>query len=373
MPSAHSTGPGRTLLPDCGGAIERIAIALPPPVLNPENPLCEPLRGLVRSLSPDCTLVVLTEQGDEPRAQEWLERFAYACRAVIVATVPRGGFARAPAAEWIQDRFLCGFDRGVPHYLTPEDEVPSHAAWLGGAEGTPTSSIPVRLEGGNCLVGEDFWLVGCDSVRMTADLARTPHDLDAAAVRIAGLHDVPLHIAGYGPLDVSGLSLPRLSSGPGGAAIGLLRQPWFHLDLMISVTGMHMNGRRHLLVADPSALATSNSTEARAQGARLDAMAERLKVAGFSVGRNPVAFAPSSITASARPRGYNNVLVENRPKPRVWLPQFADVERMMTEFDDANRTLWVALGFEVIPLYGWSHAAGFGGAVRCISKVLARR
>lgn len=358
----------RTLLPDCGGAIERIAVALTPRALAPDDPLHDPIGRFIRTLSPSCTLVALTERREREHVESWLTGLMPACKLEVTAVVPDGAFGRMPAAEWIQDRFLCGFEGNEPRYVDAHDGGSSPTACLGMAEGTHVASSPVLVEGGNCLVGEDFWLVGCDSVRATAERRRTV-DLETAAAEIGMLHDAPLHIVGYA---TDAASRRRTGHDDGAPALANLRQPWFHLDLMVSVTGLRRSGRPHLLVADSRASGAPTSREAEAQGVRLDAMVERLELAGFCVSRNPVAFAPGPTTASARPRAYNNVLVDNWPRQRVWLPQFANGEPTMTALDHANRDVWADLGFEVIPLHGWAAATGFQGAARCVSKVLAR-
>lgn len=349
-----SPSSGCTLVPDCGGPIERIAVSLTPRVLAPDDPLHGPLGRFIRTLSPGCTLVAVTERRDGTRAERWLADLMAECRLQVAAVVPDGAFARVPAAEWIQDRFLCGFESGEGRYWDADECRPTIAACLGSAERTQVKRSPVPLAGGNCLVGADFWLIGCDSLRPMADAA--------AVSRIRRLHDAPLHVVGY---DADPAARPA-------PAPGSLRQPWFHLDLMVSVTGLRGQGGPHLLVADPCAPASPINREAKAQGVRLDAVAARLAAAGFHVSRNPAAFAPGPVTGSGRPRGYNNVLIENWPKQRVWLPQFGDAEPSMRALDRANLDLWEAIGFEVIPLLGWGAATGFQGAVRCASKVLAR-
>ena len=110
---------------------------------------------------------------------------------------------------------------------------------------------------------------------------------------------------------------------------------------------------------------------------RLDWTAERLKLLDFEVLRNPVPFVPAIGDRQLRARLYNNVLVENeirrgRSKPLVWLPQYADAEPELADFDIENSALWRELGFEPVAARGWSKLTVAMGAVRCATKVLRR-
>jgi hypothetical protein len=108
----------------------------------------------------------------------------------------------------------------------------------------------------------------------------------------------------------------------------------------------------------------------------LDASLFFLEEQGFAVNRNPVPLAVVSDTGKRLPRLYNNVLLENalrpgRSRPQVWVPQFGDREAL-EEFDSRNLAIWQRLGFDPVPVPGWSCLASRNGAIRCVTKALRR-
>ena len=66
---------------------------------------------------------------------------------------------------------------------------------------------------------------------------------------------------------------------------------------------------------------------------------------------------------------YSNVLLEVDQGSRlVYLPQYG-----LEKLDRYAVSVWQSLGFEVIPIAGFSTSAMYGGAMRCCTKVLQRR
>lgn len=111
-----------------------------------------------------------------------------------------------------------------------------------------------------------------------------------------------------------------------------------------------------------------------------DALAATLSERGFDVRRVPLlqTHGPPDSDRTQRPSRevldypvltYNNVLLESRgDRELVYLPQYG-----FDALDSTARDLWQSLGYEVIPVPGFTTSALYGGALRCSVKVLARR
>lgn len=124
----------------------------------------------------------------------------------------------------------------------------------------------------------------------------------------------------------------------------------------------------------------------RAIAADLDAVADELTERGYDVTRIPFLQAEpkldpprdndSDTDAPRRSRlrsdyptlTYNNVLTEHTDDGDVvYVPQYG-----WPAFDDAARDVWQTLGYQVVPIPGFSASAIYGGALRCTTKVLER-
>ena len=133
-----------------------------------------------------------------------------------------------------------------------------------------------------------------------------------------------------------------------------------------------------LLLADPRSTLDPDGARVPGWAEQLDATAERLEDDGFAVLRNKVPYlAHPAYAPNPSLRAYNNVMLENairtgRSRPLVWLPHFGDLEPDLEAYDSANRAVWETLGFEVVPVPGWSALVRAGGALRCASKILRR-
>ena len=408
---------------DIGHSISRLAIAMATEYFRPEHKSKrEAYEMLAKNLFPDMTLIVLAEKQLRPQIEDWLKSIDISCKPVVAALAENGSFTNETGTAWIQDRFLCASrDQSRIHLIPSTNNDAEHGRLLAEFENIEFENIEdnsasVHLEGGDCLVGEEFWLVGAKSVELTAALPGQLSALDKAEEKIAKVDGRPLHIVGYYPSDIEdaweratwflsearaaaraeadqldGLqqaeSSPAKRPIPGHQLFRALKQgfshfsaprklyqPWHHIDLMVSVTGETRFGKPLLLVADPMMPPCPLEEESRSFSVRLGATVKRLLEAGFAVERNPAPYIrnKNDPSSSQRPRGYNNVLVQNKPNKIVWLPHFGDKEDELKDVDAANRKIWEDLGFEVVPVPGWSALARNKGALRCAVKVLSR-
>jgi hypothetical protein len=354
------------LVPDCGGLIAEVAMTLPPFLLAPQQAAKRRALGnLAEALPAGIALILLAEEPTAVTVEDWAAGLRLRCALHIHAKAPAGTMRDADL--WTQDTFLAAEHDGANVLLPlPHTDHPGqHAQWLTGATRRITAAPPIHLAGGNILTGADFRLVGAASVEHTARVGDRPMTSDEALARHRALDERPLHLFGF-PLPTRDMPQP------------LAQQP-HHLDLVLSLTGKITAAGKHLLLlADPRGTLDPDGPRVPGWAEQLDATAERLEADGFAVLRNKVpylshpAYAPNPSL-----RAYNNVMLENairtaKSRPLVWLPHFGDLEPDLGVYDDANRAVWESLGFEVVPVPGWSPLVRAGGALRCASKVLRR-
>jgi hypothetical protein len=331
--------------------------------------------SLLAAFPEDMAVAVLVDHDQSGQVEEWLSGLRLSCR--LEVTRVGDGKLRKPIA-WIRDAFLCSSENGQTKYLkTGTRSEDGQAFWLGETDGTPVETLPVALDGGDCLVGSDFWLVGANAIATTAAMAGKAGDYAMAEARLASVDRRRMIVTGFRLSDVNraraglrgtttqtaGASEPSKHS-----AANRIMQNWAHIDLVVSVTGARDGeGREILLVASTTLPPAPYSAAAATQDRRLDALALHLARNGFSIIRNPVPFASSPKRIFA----YNNVIAELHPQ-RVWLPQFASPDGEFSDIDAANARIWTELGFTVVPVPGWRAFTASDASIRCAANVLRR-
>lgn len=363
------------LVPDCGGLIDEMAMTIPLRLLAASpSPKGFALGRLVDALPPRVTLFLMTDDPDAVAFRAWYRTLTPACDVQIITT----GTAQ-PIQEsemWTQDPWMAAEEDGALflHHLLHTDRLGRQAVWLAGFRPTPCNQPPLHLAGGNALTGPDFRLLGAQSLDLTQRIGPGPMDEAEALRRHEALDSRPPHIFGF-PLPVKG-----------SAPVELRQQP-HHVDLVVSLTGRRVldgganEGRHIIMVADPRKTLDPDGPRMEGWAEQLDASAMRLAAAGFHIIRNKVPhIAHPAFSPNPTLRAYNNVILENdvrsdlgKSRPLVWLPHFADLEPELAPYDAENAALWEGLGFEIVPVYGWSALVRSGGAIRCASKVLRRK
>jgi hypothetical protein len=357
------------LVADCGGCIDAMAMTIPLRLLETAPMKGAALGKLVEALPSQLTLFLMTDDPSAATFADWYHGLDRACDITLISVG-----ADAPVLEseiWSQDPWMAAEQGGQLrlHYLRHTDRPGRQAFWLS-AHGQLTLDEPLlQMAGGNILTGPDFRILGTQSIELTRLIGQGPVSFDAALASHRALDPRPLHVFGF--------PLPSRS----GAQVELRQQP-HHLDLVLSVTGRKTpDGRPLLLLADPRAGPRLDGPRLAGWAEQLDASARRLEADGFAIIRNKVPYtAHPQWAPNPALRAYNNVFLENdirhaqgRSRPLVWLPHFSDLEPDLEPFDRENRRVWEDLGFEPVPVYGWSALVRSGGAIRCASKVLRRR
>ncbi|MDH4438969.1 MAG: hypothetical protein QE284_01110 [Rhizobium sp.] len=388
----------RALVADCGGLIRDLGVALPTAFLAEEtngvigegSRLLGPISNLLTSLPAELCVHIFVDRAAIESAKLWLDRLTANCQ---VSLVPVGSDAGAIRSPWIQDQIHVRMRRMPAREWSeiiarPNDVLASAIASHLATECVSDDHV---VPGGNQLVGQGFRLVGYsqtgrhgfgqDSLLDAGGLWRAISEMDERGTRLFGYRVVDLgrrrSLGASGSHGACGESdwQPDFS-GRHNRHPDRIHQCGFHVDQFVSITGLFIDQRPLLLVADPISLDPGGDRAAQMLKRQLDASVLLLEEQGFAVQRNPVPLAVVADTGKRLPRLYNNVLLENalrpgRTRPQVWVPQFGDREAL-EEFDSHNLAVWRLLGFDPVPVPGWSCLASRNGAIRCVTKVLRR-
>lgn len=399
-----------SIVPDCGGLIDTIAVSLPQKVFDPANPHAEKILSaignLLKAMPLSVSILVFADETNEAAAKTWLEEQT-ACRFEVIVS---GTTPLQSADIWTQDSILVrekGSDLGLgaPKSDWPGGILPS---MLARHLSVSCDDLPLFLPGGDQIVGGEFRIVGHTS-RLRSASAKYGGDgtLLEAERRIAQLDHRPVCYWGYRRKDLTGKPINAVEGNMTGEPLShsdglmgtgayregaLLGDPYrdtlipdlvttierceSHVDRYVSPTGLRQNGKHLLLLADPVAVAPDSESKAKREKRLLDASERWMRDQGFEIIRNPVPFA-TDVKNEVRPRLYNNVLLENavrqgNSKPLMWLPCFGEDARF-SDFDAANARIWKDLGFDPRLVTGWESLAHANGALRCASKVIRRQ
>ena len=225
-----------TLVPDCGGAIEEIAIAVVPGCFGDEPLLKAVLAALgnfALTLPRDVVLYVLGTEPTRNSVEHWLEGLGLACDTAFVEADL--STASDTSDFWVQDPLLVFAGAGAGKYLRQDCENPGdHAVWLTRTTGIPVEKAAFHLAGGNLLVGPDFRLTGQDSIDLTQQIIGREGGGEMAFERLAAIDSRPLFVAGYG-YGAQTLEKPRAGAWNDPYRF---RQYGGHIDRFIALTGL---------------------------------------------------------------------------------------------------------------------------------------
>ena len=294
-----------------------------------------------------------------------------------------------------------------------------------------SGQAPLIFQGGNCLIGDEFWLLGKDYFADSVALVEgrdapvtVPDDTSAPdfvsrlfgdyvdggreLVVVGTERPIPLREF-YGSREKDEFYVEIAGDGAG------TYQPIFHIDMFITLAGRNDAGGFDALVGSPAMGDEMLGTRSPFSAAdTYDAIADRLAAAGMTVRRNPLVHRPevgpaftvaelrflggqpgnealldavndllalgAKETSIARVRTWhhitwNNCLVENSAAEgrHVYLPTFGHLPNEDLEpIDEAMKALWEELGFTVHLLADFNPFARRQGVVHCIKKYLRR-
>jgi hypothetical protein len=293
------------------------------------------------------------------------------------------------------------------------------------------AGAPLVFQGGNCLIGSDFWLLGRDYFADTLDLltqGRTPvivppgSDSSEFATELFSRHvdaDRRLILVGTKrPIPISPVAGSRFGDdyyldihGEGAGTF----QPIFHIDMFVTLVGEDDAGAFQVLVGSPTLADERLGTSSPYSLAPVyDRIANDLASEGLLVRRNPLVHRSTKVGTrsfaelkelSGRPGNeglvlaiadltaagavdetrvtvrswhhvtWNNCLVENSPSvgKHVYLPTYGyGSNDDLAVLDGEMKTLWEELGFTVHLLGDFNPFAERQGVVHCIKKYIVR-
>ena len=420
------------LVSSWSGRIESLLLAIPAYGLDDER-LAAGYRSVIAALRRGTRFVVVHPESRRGDLEPWFRSAGHGADAVTYVPLPD----YVSFTDWAEDGYVAVTDAadGSTYLIEPwafpragdaliADAVEQHA---------PIHAVqaPLVFQGGNCLIGSDFWLMGKDYFVDTVTLVRgrrppvaLPDDVPTEAavhslfrdyldaereLRLVGTRE-PIPIRPYrGRREESGYFLDIAGGGAG------TYQPVFHIDMFVTLVG-EVDGEFTILVGDPSLGNELLGTESPyALTDVYDEVAAGLSANGARVLRNPLVHQPtpaqamrlselSAIATAARDEDllaavreleaagavpdtqvtvrdwhhitWNNCLVENTSSgdgPHVYLPTFGHGEHAaLSVVDDHMVDMWTGLGFTVHRLADFNEFARRQGVVHCIKKYLER-
>lgn len=381
------------LISSCAGAIQRVLFTLPRYVFQ-----CAAYLGiyedLLGKLPRRTQLVFVVHASVRALLDDVLRRLAVADRSTVIEAPDRVHFS-----VWVEDTCVVTQDAetGVVFLTAPVSLVRIEDARIAEIFVSQTDlrrhRTELYFEGGNVLIGDDFWLLGADHAQHSLHLGLVqPADgeppLDAVR-RSFGAHLDPtrkLHLVASTLPVPPQLERPLRLGGEDWTEVlyaGNLPdtvQPIFHIDMFVSLAGRDPEGRPIVLVGDPRTASEILGEPSLPQTMVpiYDDIARSLAHDGFQVIRNPLPLVHQDDPAERRRKWYfassNNALVQiSGTDKAVWLPSYGYGSwAHLAATDEANRQIWEALGFQVTMLTD-CHALAYNlGGVHCIKKYVAR-
>lgn len=389
------------LISSAHGYIRELLLTIPAyagesPVAGQRNPLADVYRDLLQKLPKTTALIVMTHQAIASTVQLWLDAAGFPEARVVV--VPD----HLHFSIWAEDGYVIVKDgaSGETFFLEPY-EFPRYgdgliADFVSHQTDFKDTQAPLYFQGGNVLVGDDFFFIGGDypanSLRyinnvILPNAGESPADAVRRLYREYMDGQRTLHYIGSTvqvpaqterQITVNGESwteLLYLGNRPGTV------QPLFHIDMFLTLAGRDAAGRYQVLVGDPRLAATLLGVRLwpHAMVNVFDNIAEELRRRGFAVTRNPLPLAYVDDASTKERIWYfataNNALVQipQAGVRDVWLPSYGFGNwTSLSVTDTGNRQIWESLGFQVHMLGDFHPFAENLGAVHCIKKYLAR-
>ncbi|MDQ3192304.1 MAG: hypothetical protein M3Q58_11990 [Bacteroidota bacterium] len=269
------------------------------------------------------------------------------------------------------------------------DFVSKHLGWK-------RTQIPLYFEGGNILVGDNFWLLGADypiislnylnnlvvskkaepKSKLITRLYKKYLDKSRELIYVGCTLPVPSKQSSSFQFNGEKWIQNYYRKNEGGTV-----QPIFHIDMFLTLAGRNEKGKYRIFVGDPKLASKILSLPvlAYAMTELFDNIAENLIKAGFEVIRNPL---PLIYLDDEKEKfrtwhfaTSNNAIVEiiNNENKTVWLPTYGYGNwEELKKTDEYNKKLWEDLGFKVILLGDFHPFIENSGSLHCIKKYLER-
>lgn len=332
------------------------------------------------------------------RLSRWLQELNMSARVEIIRARSNMGFT-----IWAEDAYAVSRDLvdSEVYFVEPASFSRGDDALIADliAPKTDLEQTQVKLyfQGGNILIGDDFWLIGMDypnnSIRLgyvVPSRGETP--MEAVTKAYSGALDIERRFIAIGSrLPVPGFKdgalvrefqqngetwTERLYFGNHEGTV----QPLFHIDMFLTLAGRDTSDRYLVAVGDPRMAATvlGQELQPHAMAEVFDDIAEQLRSLDFRVVRTPLPLTYDDNEKEKVRTWYfatsNNALVQaTKTERHIWLPTYG--HRKWPELqatDIENRRIWEDLGFTVHQLGDFHPFAVNLGAAHCVKKYLSR-
>jgi hypothetical protein len=390
-------------------------------------------QSLIEALRKGMRFVVVHHESVRRVIERWFRSAGHSKRNVTLVPVPD----YVSLTDWAEDAYVALEDAADgSRYLMEPWEFPRAGDALI-AESVQeyadirASQAPLIFQGGNCLIGDDFWLLGKDYFADSVDLlsggrppVEPPPDGDLEAmvrelfreyvdakrelIVFGTRRPIPVKEF-YGTRTRDALFLDIATDGVG------TFQPIFHIDMFTTLLGRARRGPFRVMVGSP-ALADEilQTTSPLSLNNVYDRLAKDLEARGLEVLRAPLVHRPTlgstfalgelreiaqqnqstSLLDAVRELSsggaddsasvivrtwhhitWNNCLVESgtRAGGDVYLPTYGHGDEAdLAVIDEHMRDQWRGLGYTVHMLGDFNEFARRQGVVHCIKKYLRR-
>lgn len=384
------------------GEIQRLLFTIPYWVFFPESypnetklikKYADVFRGIISTLPENTNPLVFTHKIAKDKLDLWLNEFGISHKTEVILAEDSLNFT-----VWAEDAYCISqdLDDNETYFVEPASFNRADDAYIADriapASNLERTQAQLYFQGGNVLIGDDFWFIGADYPANSLKLG--------FIVPESGETELEAIRRGYGnyldksrKLIVVGSRVPVPSSIKRPTMIdGELWQeilyfgnhkgtvqPLFHIDMFISLVGRNdSNGKYQLMVADPK-MAAEILEEEIIEGSMIDVfndIADGLEEQGFEIIRNPMPLVYDDDDSEKTRYWYfatgNNVLLQDKPKT-VWIPTYGHGNwKKLEKTDSKNVEIWESLGFTVNQLPNFHPFAANLGAAHCITKYLGR-
>ena len=420
-----------TLISSFHGSIDRILFCFPSWAPKDQD-LAPAYQSVISSLRVGTKFVVAHHASIKKEIEPWFKSAGHKLDDVLFVELPD----YISLTDWAEDAYVALTDvsDGSSYLMEPWEFKRAGDALIADAVEEYTnikaSQSPLIFQGGNCLIGTDFWLLGKDYFADTVELLQqqrppvaVPDDqnIDEFTRKLFSKYvdkSRKLHLIGTKkPIPIREYIGTKSGSDyfveVAGNGVGTF-QPIFHIDMFITLLGLNNHGKFEILVGSPALGDKLLGTQSPfALDDVYDSISESLSELGFSVKRNPLVHWPtvgksfvfSKLNDMASQPGYetlaqavkelasagatensivrirdwhhitwNNCLVENSSSKgrHVYLPTFGKAKANLRPVDVEMKSIWEGFGFQVHLLSDFNKFAERQGVVHCIKKYLAR-
>ncbi|MFN3195268.1 MAG: hypothetical protein ACE364_04895 [Chlorobiota bacterium] len=424
-----------SLISSAHGKIKKLLLTIPDYVTEEKDVTTQAtgLKSLIASLPNYIELIILTHDHKPTidKIKKWLNDSGHRGNFKIVLAEYDLNFL-----VWAEDAYatIKSEDSGDIYLMEPFEFKRSGDAliadYISHATDIKSSQAPVYFQGGNILIGDDFYFIGKDyplktlklgSVNLTSEERK---NIKNARKLYNTYLDNKRRLVFPGTAKANhdtGLQLSKINNEyfleVHGRGVGKF-QPIFHIDMFISLLGRDEENKYTVLVGDPklaSDIINENSEieyllSSNALVLKFKEVAEQLENEGFKVVRNPLPYiymdsveddkwgyerlyyefgekTTNEIYKWMQEQGMdtinvrewyfatsNNVLTEiTETSKTVWIPTYGYGDwQVLKHTDKLNKEIWENYGFNVVQLDDFNPFSYRLGAAHCISKYIDR-